>query len=308
MAKDPSSETSGSQDPIDSLEREKLEIEKERLRLEKRRTESESYFSGRHGGALIAAAVSVIGVAVSGAQVWVAHVTKDKELALQKSQDDTKLQNERDERDRRWKLDMATFVFTHKADIFTEDAARGVQVRNVMLATFPLSITDALFQRIESAVPEQQKQIWRDGQRAIDRVFASSPAEGDAMSGSSRTVGASIQASGDVADDLSRLPESLQGNDRQQVSRRLARAYSDKPVEIVTALVNAILPESNPWSYRVNLYISLTLGRIVPSWSGTQGQLELARSLVNTSSYKNDQTFRETVDRALKNYRRAGDH
>lgn len=72
--------------------------------------------------------------------------------------------------------------------------------------------------------------------------------------------------------------------------------------EIVTSLISSIVPEEDQTSYRINIYIALTLSLLKEGWIGTEQQRKAIEDLRGTSSYKKDSTFRGRVDDALKSY------
>ena len=64
------------------LEKTKIELEQQRLKIEKTRAEQENRYLQRHLGVIITAAVSLAAVLVSATQIWVASITKEKELEI----------------------------------------------------------------------------------------------------------------------------------------------------------------------------------------------------------------------------------
>lgn len=105
------------------------------------------------------------------------------------------------------------------------------------------------------------------------------------------------------SNDPKQLATLLGGADRLRASNRLAELYPSKPAETVAALVGALTPESpRNNSYTLNLYVAFTLGRLQPSWRGTQEQLRMVERLKEYRSYR-DPTFKLRVDQALSNFR-----
>lgn len=112
-----------------------------------------------------------------------------------------------------------------------------------------------------------------------------------------QTSSASVES-----DDPSDLVRLFEGPERLLASNRLVTLHRNKPEETIRALVGGILPESDRRSYRVNLYVAYTLGRLRPNWTGTEGQVEAIRALAKSASY-GDPTFKARVDEALRNLR-----
>lgn len=107
-----------------------------------------------------------------------------------------------------------------------------------------------------------------------------------------------ISGSSEIPDLISKL----NGPDRLSASKRLVELYAQNKEGVVNSLINALLPPNDQRSYRVNLYVALTLGRIEPDWEGSEGQLKRVRELKDTPNYQ-DSTFQGRVDEAISNYK-----
>ncbi len=121
---------------------------------------------------------------------------------------------------------------------------------------------------------------------------------------------AQLGGAGFVADNLSiaDLPKLFDGVERRVASDRLIRLYRqdrDNRAKVVQSVIDAILPDRNTSSYRVNLYVARTLRLIPGGWDGSASQRAKIEALRNTSSYERDETFRENVDAALENWTEA---
>ncbi len=68
------------------LEDARLQLERERLELEKEKAATDQKFLNRNLGTVITAVVSLAAVLVSGAQVWVATISKDREMEITRAQ------------------------------------------------------------------------------------------------------------------------------------------------------------------------------------------------------------------------------
>jgi len=151
----------------EEIEEKKLELERERLELEKAHLQKDRRFFEKHLGAIITATISLAAVLVSGAQVWVASISADKELEITYLQKKNELDLARLEQDRRWQFDIADFVFRNKDLIFSGDEETRTRLRNVMVVTFPPETSDKLFEKLEATVSETEKNVWREGQKII---------------------------------------------------------------------------------------------------------------------------------------------
>lgn len=96
------------------------------------------------------------------------------------------------------------------------------------------------------------------------------------------------------------LTELFRGAERLAASNRLLELYPENSDAVVEALRAAILPDGDPASYRVNLYIAYTIARISqPKCTGPMNSLvNRVAKLRTTSSYR-DATFRRRVDEAV---------
>ena len=104
----------------------------------------------------------------------------------------------------------------------------------------------------------------------------------------------------EINDLISRLASS----ERRKASNQLIRIYEngneDTQAQVIKALIAALLPERDPWSYRVNIYVARTLGRLTPNWTASLDQINRIKMLQKSASYK-DPTFKDRVNEALKN-------
>jgi tetratricopeptide (TPR) repeat protein len=148
-----------------SLDDKKYNLDRQRLEIERQRLVLEGSFAKKYAAPIFSAVVAIVAGLFALAQVWVASISKDKELET------TRMHNER-----RWKLDIADFVFKNREVIFSKNIEEQRRLRDVMLVTFPPEVATGLFGRIETAVPSDKKQLWQDGQ-----VLALQIAEAEAI-------------------------------------------------------------------------------------------------------------------------------
>lgn len=114
-------------------------------------------------------------------------------------------------------------------------------------------------------------------------------------------VSSSGQDSSPLSGQIVELVQKLKGDDKLIASNRLVELYKESKEKVVPVLVDHILPEGDKWSYRVNLYIAFTLGRLRPFWEGTKEQVEKIQSLAQTRNYR-DATFKKRADKAISNF------
>lgn len=285
------------------IEEKRLELEHKRLILEEEKNRRDTLFFNKHFGVIITAAVSLATVAVSGTQVWVAHINKNKELEATAVQKQRELDVADLTEKRRWRLDVAEFILEQKLSIFSKDPVEATNIRNVMLATFPLEITEKVFLKIEASSPEDQQSIWIEGQNAVDRASLATDEfrERKDTSEKLQTRLSQDEAKTITPEFIAKFVEDFKGPKRRALSDEIAAMYESNPKSVVKGLVDGILPNDDRWSYRVNIYIARTLESIKPSWEGSEDQIKSIRKLRDSSNYQNDKTFKARVEGALSN-------
>lgn len=146
------------------IELQRLELERERLsvesQIERERLSFDQKFAHRHMGAIITAIVSLAAVIVSGTQVWVATIHKERDTQIAREQKERELQIAQLENEREWNLDVTEFVFKHRAEVLSSDPQEARAIRDIMLVTFPDEITDVLFERLVSTAPQDARATW----------------------------------------------------------------------------------------------------------------------------------------------------
>ena len=110
----------------------------------------------------------------------------------------------------------------------------------------------------------------------------------------------STRAMPNTSEQILNLIAEFKGDNRRQASDQLVAMYPQNKTAVVEGLINAIL-DSGPDTYRVNLYIARTLGKISPNWEGTYDQFQKLSALSETPNYE-DKTFRDWVVQALSRY------
>ena len=273
------------------IEPQRLELDKKRLEeIEKKRVEIESRFFHKHLGIIATFIVSIATATISYTQIYVADIRKSQELEISQK-----------EQERRWKIDVAKFVFDNKSLIFSQNKVEREQIRDVMIATFPLEITDKLFLKLEATATQEQKTDWKIGQNVIDSIIDTQNSIGIVQ----QDLKSDVTLPSEISENnIKKLIDDFKGENRKKISKQLADLYSKtKNNIIIEGLINSILPEDDDWSYRVNLYIVVTLELIDPYWKGTPEQFEKINNLKQTRNY-NDKTFKKRVDGAISNYQR----
>jgi hypothetical protein len=254
----------------------------------------ERSFFEKHLAAILTSLISLTAVLVSAAQVWVAHINKQKELDIIWANNIKQQETFSQEKERNWKLDLAKFFMENESRIFSEDEAKRSKMRDIMIITFPSEFTSVVFAKLaklenesrpgKEASPAVQAKIetWTQGTEKLDEVLTAE-------------VTSIVANAGD-------LIEKFKGDERRIFSNKLAEQYQTSQEDVLSILMNSILPESDYWSYRVNIYVTRTLAKISNGWKGTKDQLEAVEQLRQTRNYK-DATFIKNVDAAISNYK-----
>ena len=153
--------------PIE-LEMERLKIERERLEIEKTKAASDQMFFNRNLGTVITAVVSLAAVLVSVSKVWVAKISKDKEIAVSQAQKEKEFSLLAAQQEREWNLNLVKFVSEHSNVLFGGNKEQRDRITKVIIATFPTYVTDALFQKLENIPnPPESQRAWRDVREKI---------------------------------------------------------------------------------------------------------------------------------------------
>lgn len=155
----------------EELEVERFRVDRERLEIEKTRAASDQKFLNRNLGTVITAVVSLAAILVSLGQVWVAKISKDREISMMQSQKDNEIAIMRLQHEREWNLSMAKFVSENAAVIFGKNPEQRERIAKVIVATFPTNITEPLFQKLESLPSTMEEQdAWRTARQTLPKV------------------------------------------------------------------------------------------------------------------------------------------
>ncbi len=131
---------------VKKLEKE-IELLELELELELKNLKGRKSLLGKRISWLVAFATIVISVT----QIIISDISARKEIQLKE------LENQR-----RYDLDLLRFVMDNQGDIFSPEIERRTRIRNIMYATLPQKIIDAVFLRIsETAENEETRFFWK---------------------------------------------------------------------------------------------------------------------------------------------------
>jgi len=138
----PEEESSNAPPLSEDHELQRFRLDQERLRFEQQTARLDTTLLARHFPALLSAAIAFVGVVLSGANIWVAYVTKSKDLDIAT------------------RKDFRDFVAQHRAIIFGTDRQAAEQIRNTMRVTFPNEFLVAVLPQIVVNAPATTKDLF----------------------------------------------------------------------------------------------------------------------------------------------------
>jgi hypothetical protein len=154
------------------LEAQRLQLDRERLDLDRARVAIDNRFATKHLGVLLAALVSIAATLISAAQAWrssIDHRTEIERATIEKEKEVLIAQLDQE---RRWRLDVAVFLFDRRDKLFSNDPAENATTRDLLFVTFPPEITELIFRRLEATSPPAQRPIWSQATRVAEGLRA----------------------------------------------------------------------------------------------------------------------------------------
>ena len=115
--------------PEEIADAERVQLERDRFEWEKSQAEAASPFS-KHLGAIVVVLAAIVTGAFSLTQVYTTKITKEKELQI------ASLQNQA-EMDRRWRIEMLSFLERHEKRLFSRNEAESAQALTLLELSFP---------------------------------------------------------------------------------------------------------------------------------------------------------------------------
>jgi len=177
--------------PLPDVDKRRLEIEEKRLALEFEKQNFDRRFANRHLATPITAAVSVLAICMSAAQIAGTLIVQRQEAEKARKQQATEKQSEADRLDRDWRLQFLRFVVEHRKEMFASDIATQRQFTGIIVTVFPENVAAqglkklADFERDRAAEGHgattgrqtqkgqpSSEEVWRSGQRAAEADLA----------------------------------------------------------------------------------------------------------------------------------------
>jgi len=141
-----------------SFDESRLQLDRERLELERQKVALDNRFATKHLGVLLTALISLAATLVSGAQIWkssIDHRSEVERASIEKAKEIAVAQLDQD---RRYKLDVATFLFDRRDKLFSSDPTENATTRDLLLVTFPPEVTEPIFRRLQATAEQPAQQ------------------------------------------------------------------------------------------------------------------------------------------------------
>ena len=280
----------------------KYNLDVRRFRFDRAKAKREQRFLFRNSAVLMSGALSLAAVVVSISSVLNTRQSTRQHLDFQMQETIRKAKSEEqatlraaNETDRKGSLELLQYITVNYDLIYSNKTEKQTRIRNAMELSFPSPALARSFARLAQSAPTTDgPNVWQEEQRKADDAVITGPLK--------RPIGGGLMP---LPTTREALLVALTGQHRRIEAERLAKLEGDDAVNAVGLLLASLLPQSDRWSYRFNLYSVYTLAKVPRGWAGTPAQLSAVEALKRSGNYR-DPTFKSWVDDALKNYRRAG--
>lgn len=181
-------------DSVDDIAAAQLDIDRERLRIEQRKVDVENRFWNKNVGTVITAMISLVAIIVSLAQVWVAKISKDKEIQITSIQKKSEMdlldkQKEKElalldeQHKREWSLNVAKFVTENRKALFSEDPKEQEVFAKLIPTIFPKDISDSILDKLIAVSSPSTKKVWIRGKSPSPASPSPSPVKHGCVGG-----------------------------------------------------------------------------------------------------------------------------
>lgn len=278
------------------------ELDSRRFRFERAKAKREHRFLFRNAAVLITSGISLATVAVSVASVLNTRqaTRQSNDAQLEETKRKAKSEEEATKRalaetDRKSSLELLQYITINYDLIYSNKTEKQVRIRNAMELAFPRPALERAFERLAEKAPTTDgPNVWQEELRQADKEVIKGPLN--------RPVGG---GSSPIATTQEELLAALTGPYRRLEAERLANLEGEDAVSAINMLVSSLLPQTDRWSYRFNLYAAYTLAKFPAGWPGSSTQLAAVQEIKKSGNYR-DPTFKIWVDAALRNHRPAG--
>lgn len=286
----------------DELNAAKFALDQRRFRFDRAKAKLEQRFLFRHSAVLISGALSLATIILSVASVinGMQATKQNQHLQVEETQRKAKAEEEATKRaaaetERKASFDLLQYITANYELIFSQTTAKQIRIRSVMEPAFPKAALESTFAQLAVTAPTRDgPNVWQEDLRKADVA-------GVAGASPKPAVGAGPAAVPATRDELIK---ALTGPQRRLEADRLAHLPAEELASTVALLTSTLLPQTDRWSYRFNLYAAFALAKAPRGWSGSRAQLAAVSALAQSGNYADD-TFKNWVDAAIKNYRAA---
>lgn len=147
------------------IEAKRLDLEAKRYALDERKLNLEQRFIHKHLALVITSLISLSALLVSLAQVWVANISKDKELEVTSLQEIKRREMEELRQLQDWNIKLAAFISENRAMVFSDQEVERQRMRELIQATFPPTTANNVFNRLANiSVNPEAKKTWKEGE------------------------------------------------------------------------------------------------------------------------------------------------
>jgi hypothetical protein len=279
------------------LDKERLALDTKRADLEEEKAIRERSFFQRNAGPLITGMISVATVSVSAALVIVSFlqykqtgIIERTKLSQTKLIEDTKLAQSTLETKRKSNYDALIYLTSHELDIYACAPSKQDRLIKLMNTAFLPDVMTQVIDELKKICPDKKTgPTLKKAERDNDNRSVNVPIQETQVSLPPNIL------------DIQELEQQLTSPSRREVSNGLIAMYPAKKTQVVKALIDSILPQSDPRSYRHNLYVAFTLARIPGGWKSTQEQKDRIYELSDSNRTQNakDPTFSKWTKQAL---------
>jgi hypothetical protein len=263
-------------------------FDERRLLIEEVKSEREGSFFYRNSGFIISASVALLAAVGGIANVVATHMNNKSQAEIVDKNNQRQKEEAELERNRRWRLEALKFVTENRATLFSGTDEEKERLKGVLEVTFPADIASLVYAGLErEAKGSKEKDFWVTAQKEAERRLDES-IKGTAVPGDKYGI--------------TELVSQLGGANRKEASDRLIELYKKDRVFVVATLIESLRPEASENSYRHNLYVLVTLGKIPGKWLGTKAQVQAIKEIEYTQPRNyNDSTFKRWAKAAAEN-------
>lgn len=278
----------------------KFALDQRRFRFERAKAKLEQRFLFRHSAVLISGAISLATIAISIASIVSSTQLTERNYDNQHAETVRKANAEAEETkrvaaetERKASLDLLQYITANYDLIFSQATDKQIRIRNSMISAFPKVALERVFAHFAETAPTKDgPNVWQEDQRKDDvaGVLGDPPMT---------RVESGLHQRPTTREELIK---ALTGPQRRLEAERLAGLPKEQAAATNALLISSLLPQTDRWSYRFNLYAAFTLAKVSGKWTGTRDQYNSVVALKNSGNYE-DSTFRFWVDAALLNCR-----